>query len=25
MSCYLVRQRIHTRRGWRVRLVRVCD
>jgi hypothetical protein len=24
-SCYLVRQRIHTRYGWRVRRVQICD
>ena len=25
VSCYPVRQRIHTRRGWRTRWVQVCD
>jgi hypothetical protein len=25
VSCYLVRQRIHTRYGWRIRLVQICD
>jgi hypothetical protein len=25
MNCYLVRQRIHTRHGWRVRRVEICD
>jgi hypothetical protein len=24
-GCYLVRQRIHTRHGWRVRLLQICD
>jgi hypothetical protein len=25
VSCYLVRQRIHTRYGWRIRRVQICD
>jgi hypothetical protein len=24
-DCYLVRQRLHTRHGWRLRTVRVCE
>ena len=24
-DCYLVRQRVHTRHGWRLRTVQVCD
>ena len=25
VSCYLVRQRIHTRYSWRIRRVQICD
>jgi hypothetical protein len=25
VSCYVVRQRIHTRYGWRIRRVQICD
>ena len=25
MNCYLVRQRVHTRHGWRIRRVEICD
>ena len=24
-GCYLVRRRVHTSRGWRIRTVRICD
>jgi hypothetical protein len=25
MNCHLVRQRVHTRQGWRIRRVEICD
>jgi hypothetical protein len=25
MNCHLVRQRVHTRQGWRIHRVEICD